>query len=94
MSFVLRIKGGRVHRGRISLATKFSQLKTHYSLLTTQNSKLLPYGPNVTGGKVVNFEREGSNLREMAIIGVLLVICMDPTNGGADLKNSDVNPDP
>ena len=45
------------------------------------------YCPNVTGGKVVNFERVGSNLKEMAIIGVLLVICIVPTMGGTDLKN-------
>ena len=42
---------------------------------------------NVTGGNVVNFERVGSNRKEMAIIGELLVICMVPTIGGADLKN-------
>jgi hypothetical protein len=40
----------------------------------------------------VNFERLGSNRKAMAIIGVLLVICILPTKGGADLKNSDVNP--
>jgi hypothetical protein len=42
---------------------------------------------NVTGGNVVNFERVTSNRKEMAIIGVLLVICIVPTKGGADLKN-------
>ena len=51
------------------------------------------YGPSGTGTKVVNFERVGSNRKEMAIIGVLLVICIVPTRGWADVKNSFVNPD-
>ena len=42
---------------------------------------------NGTGGNVVNFERVGSNRKEMAMIGVLLVICIVPTTGGADIKN-------
>src|ERR1051326_1794653 len=46
----------------------------------------------VTEGSVVNFERLGSNRKETAISGVLPVICMVPTKGGADRKNCDVNP--
>jgi hypothetical protein len=34
---------------------------------------------NGTGGSVVNFERVGSNRKEMAMSGVLLVICIVPT---------------
>jgi hypothetical protein len=42
---------------------------------------------NVTGGNVVNFERVRSNLKEMAAIGVLLVICILPTWGREERKN-------
>jgi len=38
----------------------------------------------VTGGKVVNFERVRSNRKEMAAIGVLLVICILPTRGSEE----------
>ena len=65
-------------------------LKTQNSKLITRNSVKPAHGDddaNGTGGNVVNLERVGSNRKEMAMIGVLLVICIVPTTGGADLKN-------